>query len=73
MTRFMSDSKDAPVLYFEASEGSEFRVALSGSEGIDDVVSVRWRGIDLCADCFIDALDPAEREELVAWIRARSV
>ena len=55
---------------FRASDGSVFYVGAHG-DSLSSIVSVQWRGVDLCADCFIDQLDDDERLELEAYLRSR--
>lgn len=54
---------------FRTADGSVFFVGSHGVS-IDSIVSVQWRGVDLCADCFLDQLDDDERAELEANLQS---
>lgn len=55
---------------FRTSDGSVFYVGAHG-DSLSSIVSVQWRGVDLCADCFIEQLDDDERLDLEAYLRSR--
>ena len=55
---------------FRASDGSVFYVGAHG-DSLSSIVSVQWRGVDLCADCFIEQLDEDEKLDLEAYLRSR--
>lgn len=55
---------------FRASDGSVFYVGAHG-DSPSSVVNVQWRGVDICADCFLDQLDDDEMRDLEAHLRSR--
>lgn len=57
-------------IVFRTSEGSVFYIGAHGDE-LESIVTVQWRGVDLCADCFLDQLDDDERIELKAHLQSR--
>ena len=55
---------------FRATDGSVFYVGSHG-DSLSSITSVQWRGVDLCADCFLDQLDDDEKLDLEACLRSR--
>lgn len=55
---------------YRATDGSVFYVGAHG-DSLTSVVSVQWRGVDVCADCFLDQLDDDEKLDLEAHLRSR--
>lgn len=55
---------------FRTADGSAFFVGSYG-EDLASIVTVQWRGVDLCADCFLDQLDDDEKLELESYLRSR--
>ena len=59
-------------LVFRTADGSVFYVGAHG-DSLSSIVSVQWRGVDVCADCFLAQLDDDEMLDLVADLRGRGV
>ena len=60
--------EDTVGFAFRTDDGAEFAVATVGPS-LEDVVSIEWRGIEICIDCFLAALRTEEREVLLLQIR----
>lgn len=53
---------------FRTNDNSLFLVETDGDR-LEDIVSVAWRGVSLCAECFLERLDAQEKEGLLERLR----
>ena len=66
-------SCDTPAhsLTWRAGDGSLFYVQAAGPH-LRDVTAVKWRGVDICPDCFFEQLDDDEMFALEARLAGDS-